>query len=222
MRGVIFDWDGTLADSHSSLYEANAAVMHALRLPFSPALYREHYAPDWRLMYERLGVPADQVERANLIWEAAFHGTETSVLLPGALGAIERLEAAGIPLALVTAGPRAIVEPQMRRLGLADLIPVRVFGDDQPQQKPHPAPLLSALQSLSLLDDVQDTAYLGDAPDDMRMAVATGAHAVGVVSMLSDEPLLRSGGAEVVVFSVEDWVNHLLDGPDRDTRGDTR
>jgi phosphoglycolate phosphatase-like HAD superfamily hydrolase len=207
---VIFDWDGTLADSHSSLYEANAAVMRAFDLPFSPELYRQHYAPDWRVMYGRLGVQADRVEDANRIWEAAFHGTETSSLLPGALSAVERLWDARIVTALVTAGPRAIVEPQVLRLGLADLIPVRVFGDDQPEQKPHPAPLRGALRELGLAADVVDTAYLGDAPDDMRMAVAAGVQPVGVMSMLSDERLLRLAGAAVVVDSVAHWVDDLL------------
>ena len=210
MRGVIFDWDGTLADSHSSLYEANAAVMRALDLPFSRELYREHYAPDWRVMYGRLGVPAERIDGANRIWEATFHGTRTTTLLSGALHAVERLDAAGIALALVTAGPRTIVEPQMLRLGLAHLIPVRVFGDDQAEQKPDPAPLRRALRELGLLDLVRDTAYLGDAPDDMRMAVAAGACPVGVVSMLSDESLLRRGGADVVTHSVAEWVDDLL------------
>jgi HAD superfamily hydrolase (TIGR01509 family) len=215
VRAAIFDWDGTLADSHSSLFEANAAVMRALDLPFSPELYRQHYAPDWRLMYERLGVPADRVDEANRIWEAAFHGTATSTLLPGAIQAVERLVRAGVPMALVTAGPRAIVEPQMRRLGLWDRIGVRVFGDEQPEQKPHPAPLLRALKELGLDDRPSEAVYLGDAPDDMRMAVAAGVQPIGVLSMLSDEQLLRLGGAETVVGSVAEWVDALLDGAPR-------
>ena len=210
MIGVIFDWDGTLADSHSSLFEANAAVMRALRLPFSAELYREHYAPDWRLMYQRLGVPASRLEEANLIWEGAFHGTERSELLPGAREAVGRLAAAGCRMALVTAGPRWIVEPQMARLGVAELLPFRVFGDEQAEQKPHPALLRQALQNLGLAGRPADAAYLGDAPDDMRMAVAAGCHPIGIVSMLSDEPLLQLAGAEAVFDSVAAWVDHDL------------
>jgi HAD superfamily hydrolase (TIGR01509 family) len=213
VRGVIFDWDGTLVDSHSSLFEANAVVMRALNLPFGPELYREHYAPDWRLMYRRLGVPADRIEDANRIWQAAFDGAATSALLPGALRAIERLAEAGLPLALVTSGQRSIVEPQLIRLGLAGVIPVRVFGDELPQQKPDAAPLRRALRALGLLDRPADTAYLGDAPDDMRMAVAAGAHPIGVVSPLSDEALLRASGAEVVVTAVAVWVDDFLGRP---------
>jgi phosphoglycolate phosphatase len=210
VRGVIFDWDGTLADSHTSLYEANVAVMSALDLPFSEELYRRHYAPDWRLMYERLGVPADRVDEANDIWHAAFHGTQTSTPLPGSLDAVQRLVADGVPVALVTAGARAIVEPQLERLGFAALIGARVYGDELPQQKPDPAPLRRALRLLGLDALPADAFYLGDAPDDVRMAVAVGSHAIGVVSMLSDVTLLRDAGAEMVVASVAEWVDLVL------------
>jgi len=211
VKAVVFDWDGTLADSHSSLYEANAAVLRALDLPFSQDLYRRHYAPDWRVMYERLGVAPDRIDAANEIWLAAFHALEQSTLLPGVHRAVARLRDAGIRTALVTAGPRGIVEPQLARLGMAELIPIRVFGDDQPEQKPHPAPLRRALSALRLEASAGQTAYLGDAPDDMGMARAVGAHPVGVVSLLSDETLLRLAGAEVVVGSVAEWIDRLLD-----------
>ena len=45
LHGVLFDWDGTLADSHGSLFAANAVVMQAYRLPFSEDLYRRHSRP---------------------------------------------------------------------------------------------------------------------------------------------------------------------------------
>ncbi len=65
MDAILFDWDGTLADTLGAIYQANVEVMAALGLPFDPAIYRRHFAPDWRVMYERLGVPADRLEEAN-------------------------------------------------------------------------------------------------------------------------------------------------------------
>jgi HAD superfamily hydrolase (TIGR01549 family) len=211
VRGIVFDWDGTLADSHTSLFEANQAVMRALDLPFTQELYREHYTPNWRLMYESLGVPAHRVDEANAIWQAAFHGTRTTTLLPGALDALVALREAGIPVGLVTAGARPIVEPQIERLKVADLLPVRVFADDLLPQKPDPAPLRRALAGLGLADRPADAAYLGDAPDDMRMAVAARVLPVGVVSPLSDRPSLVAAGAVEVVDAVVDWVGPMLD-----------
>ncbi len=210
MRAVVIDWDGTLADSHGSLFAANAAVMRAFDLPFDEARYRLHYAPDWRVMYRRLGVPPEHLEEANRIWARAFDGVARTQLLPGAKLAVERLAAAGIPLALVTAGPSAVVAPQLERLCLADLLRTRVFGDDLPAQKPDPAPLLRALRLLGVQPDPSDVAYVGDAPDDMRMAVAAGVHGVGVVSGLSDRQSLIAAGASQVVDRIAEWVDRVV------------
>ena len=57
MQAVLFDWDGTLVDTLGVLYRANVAVSGAFELPFDETLYRRHYAPDWREMYRRLGIP---------------------------------------------------------------------------------------------------------------------------------------------------------------------
>jgi phosphoglycolate phosphatase len=210
LEAVLFDWDGTLADSHGSLFAANAAVMRAFRLPFDEDLYRRHYAADWRVMYERLGLREDQIHEANQLWEAAYDGIETTDLFPGAAEAIERLNRLGIPLGLVTAGPSPIVGPQVARLGLSSLLPIRVYGDDLFEQKPDPAPLRLALERLGFDGHPSTVAYIGDAPDDMRMARAIGVHGIGVPSRLSDREQLLEAGAEDVVGSVAEWVSRAL------------
>ena len=207
---VLFDWDGTLADSHGSLFAANAAVMRAFRLPFDEELYRRHYAADWRVMYERLGLRDDQIHEANQLWEAAYDGIESTELFPGVSDALARLDGLGIPLGVVTAGPSPIVGPQIERLGLAPLLPVRVYGDDLLEQKPDPAPLRLALHRLGFDGHPSTVAYLGDAPDDMRMARAIGVHAIGVPSRLSALADLFEAGAEDIVRSVAEWVSQAL------------
>jgi phosphoglycolate phosphatase len=188
--------------------------MSAFRLPFDEDLYRQHYAADWRVMYERLGLREDQIHEANALWQAAYDGIETTELFRGVAQALRRLAAAGVPLGLVTAGPSPIVGPQITRLELDELLRVRVYGDDLLEQKPDPAPLRLALDRLQFGGDVRAVAYLGDAPDDMRMACALGVHGVGVPSRLSSAEQLRDAGAEDIVDSVAEWVARaLLDVP---------
>ncbi|EFK97063.1 hypothetical protein LDC_0906 [sediment metagenome] len=57
------------------------------------------------------------------------------------------------------------------------------------------------------------TAYVGDAFDDMRMARAAGARAVGIGSVLGDEASLRAAGADETAPSVAAWVDRLLGPP---------
>jgi HAD superfamily hydrolase (TIGR01509 family) len=212
MDAVVFDWDGTLVDTLGALYRANESVLAALGLPFDLELYRQHYAPDWRLMYQRLGVPADRLEEANEHWLRAFDGAALGEPFPGTVEAIARLAATGLGLGLVTAGDRDIVENQLARTGLANLLTVCIYGDDLPVHKPDPRPLLEALSRLGIADRPDAAAYVGDAPDDMRMARAVGVRGVGISSVLGGPDELRAAGATDVAPTVAVWVEELL-GP---------
>jgi HAD superfamily hydrolase (TIGR01549 family) len=217
---VLFDWDGTLADSLAIFFHANEAVMGALGVPFDVHLYRRLYTPDWRIVYRRLGVPEERLEEANALWHEHFNarGAETQPL-PGAFEALRRLARARLRLGLVTAGDRVVVEPQIERFGLDHLLTVCVYADDCPIAKPDPAPLRLALQRLGLAGRPERVVYVGDAPDDVRMARAVGAGAVGIASMLGDPDELVAAGAEVVAPSVADWVDEWLREKPRHHRG---
>lgn len=210
MQAVVFDWDGTLVDTLGALYRANLSVFETFGLPFDEALYRRHYAPDWRLMYTRLGVPADRLDEATEHWLQAFDSDRVGDPFPGTLDALERLSAAGVRLGLVTAGHRDVVGEQIARAGLDGLIEVRVYGDDLPVHKPDPRPLRVALAELGVADRPGEAAYVGDAPDDMRMARAVGAVGIGISSILGEPGELRAAGATAVASSVVEWIGELL------------
>ena len=57
MDAIVFDWDGTLVDSLPAIIDANTQVLAEYGLPFDLSRYRDAYVPDWRVMYQRLGVP---------------------------------------------------------------------------------------------------------------------------------------------------------------------
>lgn len=210
MQAILFDWDGTLVDSLGAFHQANATVMASFGLPFDEVVYRRNYVPDWRLMYLRLGVPGDRLDEANQLWHAAYAAGTDVVAFDGVAGALERLRAAGSRLGIVTAGHRDIVEPQLERTGLAELLETRVFGDDLAVHKPDPAPLRRALEILGLADRPAHVAYVGDAPTDMQMARAVGVRAVGITSVLGDPDELRAAGAVEVSPSVMAWAaGHL-------------
>jgi HAD superfamily hydrolase (TIGR01549 family) len=215
MDPILFDWDGTLADTLDAIYEANVAVMTGLELPFDRDLYRRHFAPDWRVMYGRLGVPEDRLEEANALWWAALTDGDTT-LFPGVREALERLAAAGHPLAIVTAGRSDRVGAELQQLGLEPLFGAIIYGDDFPAQKPDPAPFRAALARLGLADRIASSRYVGDTPDDMRMAVAAGARGIGIESVLGDAADLRAAGAHETAASMVEWVDRLLADPPPD------
>ena len=227
MEAILFDWDGTLIDSLGAFHKANATVMNAFGLPFDVVRYRRHYVPDWREMYRRLGVPHHRLDEANALWETTFAADGDDVAaFPGTLEALARLAERGVVLGIVTAGVRAVVEPQLDRTGLGVHLPVRVFGDDLPVHKPDPRPLRRALELAGHGHRPETSIYVGDAPTDMRMAVAVGARGIGIESVLGDPAELRAAGAAEVAPSVAAWADrHLATLAGRDAprdAGDTR
>src|SRR5262245_23126191 len=182
MDAIVFDWDGTLFDSLPAIYDANRQVLEELGLPFDNDRYRAAYTPDWRLMYQRLGVRDEELETAGRRWVELYSAVAGAGLLPRVRESLERLVAEGFVLGLVTAGDRDIVTSQLERGGLDRLVTARVFGTDPIAAKPHPEPLLRVLTELGRAERVATARYCGDVPDDMRMARAVGAVGIGIES----------------------------------------
>jgi len=212
MDAIVFDWDGTLIDSLPAVFDANERVLAEFGVAFDEARYRAAYTPDWRVMYQRLGLPDEALEPAGARWLELYRETDNADLLPGAADGLRRLADAGFVLGLVTAGDREVVQGQLERLGVAGLLPIRVFGNDDVAAKPHPEPLLRALRQLERSDRAHLARYVGDVPDDMRMARAVGALGIGVESAIGIRAELLAAGASAVFPSVSSFVDRLLEG----------
>lgn len=212
MIAICFDWDGTLADSLDTFFRANRRLLAVYGRPFDVERYRRAYAPDWRRLYRRLGIPAERLAEANAVWQRHFDPAGAR-LFPGVREALAALAGAGARIGIVTATRRAVVEPQLERFGLGRLVDALVTVDDTPATKPDPAPLLLALSRLGLADGAAAGAivrYVGYAPDDMRMARRLGVPAVGIPSILSRPGSLRAAGAVEIWPSVPAWATSFL------------
>jgi pyrophosphatase PpaX len=103
---------------------------------------------------------------------------DTIVVCEGMDGVLEELRGRGHRLGIVTAKRRATVDLAFARVPIEHLFDVVVGGDETSEHKPHPAPLLLALERLGA--EARDAAYVGDSPFDMQAANAAGVHAIGV------------------------------------------
>ena len=153
--------------------------------------------------------PGGPLEEANARWWAALDGAETA-LFPGVRDALERLAATGFPLGIVTAGRSDRVGAELRRHGIDGLFGAVVYGDDaRPRSRiRHPCGRRSPGSAVTPRGSV----YVGDTPDDMRMAVAAGVRAVGIESVLGDAAELRAAGADETASTTVGWVETRLGG----------
>jgi pyrophosphatase PpaX len=176
---VLFDLDGTVVDSGAIIL---ASMRHAAKevLGLEP--------PDHDLM-ATVGGPGleaqmralapDRVDELVSVYRAhnePLH--DTLACCAGMDDVLVRLKEEGRRLGIVTAKRRATVELAFARVPVGHLFETIVGGDETERHKPDPAPLLLALERMHA--DADETAYVGDAPFDVRAARAAGVHAVAV------------------------------------------
>lgn len=203
MRLVVFDCDGTLIDSQ-------AAIIHAMRVAFAEA-GRE--APDDDAIRSIVGLSVPQAVaslaagedeatiakldkgfRAASIAYRLANPDRSAPLYPGALEALERLDAAGAMMAIATGKARRGLEHTLDVYDLRRYFIATQSADDAPS-KPHPG----MLENCERMTGAVDMVMIGDTTFDMMMAVNHGCRAIGVSWGYHPAEALLEAGASLVV-----------------------
>ena len=193
---ILFDWDGTLIDSFPASYNASMSVLRELGLEVDRERFLETYSPNWYESYEKLGVPRHMWEQADRMWRRSYH-QQTSELFPFVGTMLRRLREAGFTLGIVTSGNRDRVQGELARFGLRDHFSATVHFEDTHEKKPHPAPLLRALEKLQARASL--TVYVGDRPEDIEMGRQVGTYTVAVESEYGPRRLLEDAEPDLLL-----------------------
>jgi phosphoglycolate phosphatase len=179
LRAVIFDLDGTLVDSSGEIAMALEQTFRECKLP--PLSQEKVEALIGRgvvVLVERAlaQVGAGTADTAAVVERFETHYAQTvgtaAVLFPGVAEGMQRFQAAGWPMAVVTNKPRYFTERLLERLGVKGLLAAIVAGDDGIRRKPHGDMLLAACKAMDVLP--QRTLMLGDSDNDIVAARAAG------------------------------------------------
>lgn len=206
MRTVVFDLDGTLADTSADLIAAANACFRGLGHgdvldPVQDALIAFQGG---RAMLTaglaRLGQQDPELVAAQypVLLAAYAEGIDTHTrLYPGAAAAVEALRAAGFATAICTNKPEALAEMLVQRLGIRGLFGSLIGADTLPTRKPDPAPYVAAVEQAGGV--VRRSMLIGDTEIDRKTAAAVGVPCVLVsfgpegsdVARLAPEALLH-------------------------------
>ncbi len=198
VRAALFDWDGTLADSAENTFRCYREVFASFGIPYDRERFRETYAPDWTFTYRAIGLPEESWAEADRRWLAAY-AEQPGRLLAGARECLEALRPR-VALGLVTSGDRRRVSGELARHGLEGLFAVTVFGGETERGKPHPDPLVLALERLGVAPAA--ALFVGDSPDDIRMARSAGVRALAIPGGYPNEGPLRASRPDL-------WADRL-------------
>jgi len=182
MRCVIFDLDGTLADTAGDLIAAANAALgtmgHAPQLVLGAddaTAFRGGRAM-LRLAATRLGLDdGEALAEAGyaLLLEAYGNALDThTTLYPGAMEAVFRLKANGIAVGICTNKPEALAQALLGRLGIRGEFAALVGADTLPVRKPDPAPFFEAVARAR--GAVERSILIGDTATDRETARAAG------------------------------------------------
>jgi N-acetyl-D-muramate 6-phosphate phosphatase len=181
-RAVVFDLDGTLADTAPDL----AAAVNRMRAeqghePLPIERLRPFASAGARgLLHAAYGIKPENTEygalRETFLEYYAERVCEQTRLFPGIAELLGELKARGIAWGIVTNKATRFTERIIAALKLApDCV---ACGDTTPHLKPHPAPLLHACSQVRV--GPAHCTYLGDDLRDMKAAHAAGMRAIAV------------------------------------------
>lgn len=175
---ILFDFDGTLADTAPDLAAAaNRQRTRAGLEPLPLEVLRPYSSAGARgLLRCALNLtPADEGYEAHRVqflkdYEAAM--TVDTCLFDGVPELLAQIKSEGMSWGIVTNKATYLATPIVKALGLAQDCAVLVCGDTTAHSKPHPLPLLHAAQQAGY--GVERCLYVGDDLRDIQAAQAAG------------------------------------------------
>ena len=181
---VLFDFDGTLADTAADLSRALNRLRSARGDAELPLEALRPYASSGArgLIGAGLGILPEHPEfnalREGFLRHYAADFCVDTRLFPGMDELLAAIEARGLRWGIVTNKSTSLTRLIVKALGLEARTACVVCGDTTPHLKPHPASLLHAARELALAP--AECVYLGDDKRDIDAAIAAGMRSVAV------------------------------------------
>src|ERR1700747_1753978 len=124
IRGVLFDWDGTLLNSYHADSSAYLAMFREMGISWTLDDLALHYSPNWYRVYRAAKLPRARWDDADRAWRKQY-AMHRPKLMPGALRVLKLLGARH-QLGVVTSGDRDRVVRQLRLFQLTKLFATQV------------------------------------------------------------------------------------------------
>lgn len=180
VRGLIFDCDGTLADTMPAHYLAWTGMLSRYRIPFTEArFYALGGVPTSKIIHilaEECGVAVEDVERMTHEKEMGFLEHLHAVKPVEAVVRIASSYRGRLPIAVASGGYRDTITKTLHRIGIQDWFDALVTAEDTTRHKPEPDVFLEAARRMG----VNATECVVFEDTDIGLEAARRAGALGV------------------------------------------
>ncbi|AEF94686.1 HAD-superfamily hydrolase, subfamily IA, variant 3 [Desulfotomaculum nigrificans CO-1-SRB] len=205
IKTVLFDFDGTLADSLPLIRRTYQRVFDQMNVPWD----------DVKVM-KTVGLPLRQIaikfvgeERHTEFFQlyqhyyAIEHDNMTRAY-PGTLEMLADLKGNGCRMGVVTSKSHRVVMRSINFLGLERYFDVFIGAEDVTKHKPQPEPILKALELMG--EPAATAAYVGDSPFDIMAGKRAGVVTIGVTWGISDRDELVGHEPDYILDTWADLV----------------
>ena len=212
IKNIIFDFDGTLADTSKLIVATMQKSIYDYGLPFrnekeirSTIGVRLEEIPSilWP-SFKDLGKPFAKIYRNN------FEELKDKIpvtLFPGVKDTLSKLKTDGYQMSIATSRSHRSVEELTGQLGVKDNFVYLLGGDDVEAGKPDPESINKTLIEMSWLPD--ETMMVGDMKVDILMGKNAGTATCGVDNGNGNAEELKETGADFIISKFPELIKIL-------------
>ena len=207
-EAVIFDWDGTLAETTSAVVDSFHKVLDPLPIKVSEGLLEKRTGTSAKEIFLEIlqtsGLRFDEEPVRNLVEkriEAELELSNQARLTAGALELLEALEGK-VKLGLASMNNKAVIDNLLAVCELKGFFDVVLSADDVLKPKPNPAILLKCASKLQL--QPEHCVVLEDSVLGVRAAKAAQMRCVAVLSGAASKSELEQEHPDLMVASLKE------------------
>ena len=206
MKLVIFDFDGTLADTSKLIVSCKQETMERMGLEvMDEEVCRSTIGLSAEIGFRQTypGLSDDLIEKCVKVYRALFEERklkEPPELFRNVLETLNVLKTKGIVCTIASSRNSQSLNGFLETMGLKEYFPYVLGGDDTPLLKPNPDPVLKTLEDLGI--EARNALVVGDMPFDILMGKNAGAYTCAVTYGNADRKSLEEAGADYIIDEI--------------------
>ena len=227
IKAVIFDLDGTLLDTLSTIaYYCNRTLEYCGLEPIEEEKFK-YFAGDGKkmLIHRALGYRnsdnPNMFKKAEENYDREYEGNVIGKTKPfdNILELLQDLRKNGLKIAILSNKPDnvTVMLSELMFAGLIDITHGKMEGIEV---KPNPEGALMTARELGVAPE--ECVFVGDTNVDIKTAKNAGMKSIGVLWGFRDEKELKEAGADYIVSSPEDIIDAILKMENEKTRENKR
>jgi len=185
-QAVFFDMDGTLVDTEPYWLQSETELMARYGYVWTPDDQRHCLGGPLprvgRYMHELAHAEDPEFFVEELVSLVSSKFSHSLNFMPGARELLNEIRSLGVPMGLVSASPRILVDATLSNIG-SDVFAVSVSSNDVEKSKPDPESYLMAANHLNV--DISQSLVLEDSLTGISAARASGAWVLAIPHIVS-------------------------------------